>query len=193
MINNKLLDWKYYFNKLPLYLQNCECFPEHFKIWWEFLTNVDNSSDTLLNLLDIYNPNYLQENENCDEFLDFLGNLYGVHRNLNANGHYLTLNNEEFLLLIKAQIIKSFNNGTLKQAKEFYESAGFNIFILSDTPATIRVYLLDANLSENLKDLFLSGLLTINNLGITQTLILASTILNYLVLDTDNWDEKNWG
>ena len=206
MLNEKLLDWKYYFNKLPVYLQNAPCFPEHFKIWYELLTNINSFSDDLLGLLNIYDEEYLDKyNDKCSEFLDYIGALYGVKRHFSVNIDgieiYIDLestsptrtlrdNNKDFLILIKCQICKNYNDGTWSQIKQYYNDAGLTIFSYSvaSNPANVNIYLQNSETSSQVNSMFLGGLLTVQNLGITQNLELSSTLNSFLIFDGN----KEW-
>ena len=156
MIISKLTNWEYYYNKLPLYLQESTTFPEHFKIWFELLTNVDSYSDTMLGLVNIFDEHYLEKyNGICNEFLDLLGKLYGVARNLQVSygGHTYTLNltTSEFLILIKAQIIKNFWNGQRITMDEFYQNSNIPIATLTIGSAQCKyvLFLNDEFTSKN--------------------------------------------
>ena len=91
IIPQTLREFDYYKNKIPLYLQNSEGFIEHFRIWYDLLVSgVGNKSDILLNMLLIFDPNYLSYLESIDEniqkdgyvcdILDKLGSIFGVNR-----------------------------------------------------------------------------------------------------------------
>lgn len=64
ILNDKLKSFGYYKNKLPLYLRNSNGFIEHFKIWYDLLTNDDMGvieyADTLLYALNIFDDKYLE-------------------------------------------------------------------------------------------------------------------------------------
>lgn len=196
LLPNTLTDFNYYKRKLPLYLRNDEAFLSHFKIWFDFLIGeIDNSNDglegageKLLNLIDIFESDYLEKlselenyTDNSSDFLDKLGSIFNIRRNFSVSykpedsevikTFELNLNNEEFLLFIKSQIIKNYSDGSYYQMRQFYDSAGLNIYFGSDdnSNAEVRVYLLDTSVtiySDNIKHLFNSGLLTIKSMGI---------------------------
>ena len=209
MVQEKLLDFKYYYNKLPMYLRNSTTFPEHFRIWCEFLNGINDTSDDILDLVNIFDLSYLQKHKDiCDDFLDKIGALYGVKRNfsvvVNVGGvsttKYLNLTQQEFLILIKSQIIKNFFKGTNEELEQFYKDANLPIVMKTSGEATCDCYLFlgivdgITSTSENIIDMFLSGLFTIESAGIlyTYTTYDASVILQW---DTSDrvWDDANGG
>lgn len=192
ILSDKLKSFEYYKKKLPLYLQNSYGFQEHFKIWHEILTNniVDNA-DILLNLLMIFDDNYLtylvennaaSQDGSSSDILDKLGSIFGVTRKFTVNYEEagspvveeLNLNNNDFLILIKAQIIKNYCEGTRKQIAEYYSSVGLQMFVQTDesSPATANLYLVESipgtsyEYSENVEKMFLGGMLRIESVGI---------------------------
>ena len=200
-VPDKIKSYEWYYNKLPLYLKNSYGFSEHFRIWYELLVSGDkkgivNVGDTLLYLFNIFDENFLQTIANLpdsgategnygtvSDFLDKLGYLFGVIRNFsvtykNDNNEDVTedlsLNNEDFLLLIKAQIIKNYCEGTYEQIKGYYNSAGLDVFLITtEDGASAHVYLAatpdSTKYSLNVKKMFKSGLMRIESMGITYT------------------------
>lgn len=104
LLPNELKTFKYYLNKLPLYLQNSEGFQEHFRIWYDMLagesihTGASGVCDSILQLLNIFDDDYLDyvagfENSGaigspgryssygsrCD-MLDKIGDLFNIKR-----------------------------------------------------------------------------------------------------------------
>lgn len=182
MINEKLVDFNYYYNKLPLYLRNSETFPEHLRIWVEFIQGMNNYADDMLGLINVFNPNYIQQyGDICDDFLDKIGALYGVRKKfsvtyLDDNSQEVTkeliLNRTEFYILIKAQIIKNFFDGTNEQLNDFYLQARIPMIYVTATSGQCDILLLVDKLkeinenSENIIEMFKSGLLSVESLGI---------------------------
>ena len=75
----------------------------------------------------------------------------------------LSLNNEDFLLLIKAQIIKNYCEGTYEQIKGYYNSAGLDVFLITtEDGASAHVYLAtppdSTKYSLNVEKMFKSGI-----------------------------------
>lgn len=185
MLNEKLTSWEYYYNKLPKYLRDSETFPEHLKIWVEFIQGIDQYADDMLGLIDVFDANYLvRYGKKCDDFLDKLGALYGVRRNFSVTyeeevegvpqtiHEELNLTQIEFLVLIRAQIIKNFFDGTYEQLVDFYTKARIPIVYVTVTAGQCDlVLMLDVinditTESTNIIHMFKSGLLTVESLGI---------------------------
>lgn len=193
IVPDKLKDFDYYKQKLPLYLQNSYGFIEHFRIWYDMYVGtgeyagIIHVSDVLLNLLNIFDDDYLDYINNMPEsnsgtqsdILDKIGNLFGVKRQFSCtyfdNYNYITdeliLNNEEFLILIKGQIIKNYCEGTYEQIEQYYNSTGLKICITTSelSNAESHTYLIttdDSDYSDNIKKMFLAGMLRIESMGI---------------------------
>lgn len=218
---DKLKSFDYYKDKLPIYLQNSYGFIEHFRIWHDLLigqsenTGVVGASDTMLDLLDIFSDDYLDklnaledsENGTKSDLLDKLGGLFGLRRGLKVTyiddtetvSENITLDNKDFLLLIKAQIIKNYCNGTYAQIKEYYEKSG--LYIVSknaSSPATLNIYLNNIEgssyeYSENVKKMFLAGLLNIKSMGIQYNYSIQM-LQELLIWDSSvkGWDQGAW-
>ena len=71
MLKEKLLNWKYYQDKIPLYLQNSYGYSEHFKILFDLLTVYDNEGDKLLQAINITNTGEVGT-FNCSEILQMM-------------------------------------------------------------------------------------------------------------------------
>lgn len=195
-------------------------------------TGVVGSADTLFNLLNIFDQeiddngniinhyleyvNSLPDSEEgyASDILDKLGSLFGVKRSFevtytNQEGlqrRCLHLNNHDFLILIKAQIIKNYCNGTYEQIKRYYESVGLFVYITTSTePATSNVYLISVTNdavytpSEDVQAMFFAGLLTIQSMGITyrHALVSLDKLLIWSKAADDSQDEvlesNGWG
>lgn len=227
----ELRSFRYYERKLPLYLRNDENFIEHFKIWYEVcmgkgddvdikdFCGVSPSADLILHLLNIYDKDFLSTIRSLKNYsgktnlLDDLGQLFGLNRQFsfgyretitdtNLTYVQVDLTDEEYLLLIKAQIIRNYCDGTYEQAKQYYSDAGLNILPLnSDTyDATVVAYLDDDdNLTDTIKKLFKAGLLTIEHMGITYQYVITYLLDMLMWNDTNTinnsknvWDEGRW-
>lgn len=220
IIPETLKEFDYYKRKLPIYLQNSEGFQEHFRIWYDFLAQgVVKNADILLNLLLIFDKDYLSYLESIDEemspdseycdILDKLGSIFGVNRHFKVTyedagapiTEQLSLDNNDFLILIKAQIIRNYCEGTREQMEEYYKSVGLQIYVQTDTTstATANLYLTegvgntDYDYSENVQKMFLAGMLRIESMGIKyqESYLDVSRILFW---DNANslWDSEEW-
>ena len=224
IIPDKLQSFDYYKDKLPVYLQNSEGFQTHFKIWYDFLKQgVVKNADILLNLLLIFDKNYLTYLQQLDvdmsptsftcDILDKLGSIFGVTRHFTVEyevegkkvSELLTLDNNDFLILIKAQIIKNYCEGTREQISEYYKSVGLQLYVQTDdtSDATANLYLTTGsgdtsyNYSENVKKMFLGGMLRIESVGIKyqEAFVDISRLLFWDTINaeaTNGWDGGEW-
>lgn len=179
---------------------------------------VSPTSDLLLYLLNIYDVNFLKtitqlygyDVNKGSALLDEIGNLFGLKRSFsfkyNENGQVeqttVSLNDSEFLMLIKGQIIRNYSNGTYEQAMQYYKDANIEILPINSTSynATVDAYLnkLDT-LSDNIIKLFKGGFLTIEHLGIHYTYSVLE-LLNILLwaneddmLGNATWADESGG
>lgn len=236
MINQSLIpetlkDFKYYRNKLPLYLKNSKSFQEHFRIWYEVLvgngkTGIVGNGEIFLNLLNIFDPDYLDFLRSIDDtegatfdILDKIADLFGVNRHITVsyinenheeiNNEEITLSDTELLILIKARIIQNYCEGTREQIQKFYdtlglsdEATGLTIKMLSNggvdlnDMAIVDMYLIyqEQKPFSNIDKMFLSGMLTIESMGIgyryTQPLV-PNTILMWAREDEEPVSSSN--
>lgn len=210
-----LREFRYYERKLPLYLRNDEGFVSHFKLWYDLLmgkgdddmnvaisefNGISPTSDLLLHLLNIYDPEFLDNiaqlkdyNNDCN-LLDKLGNLFGLRRTFSFDYYEtatsqtktrttVSLNDREFLTLIKAQIIRNYCDGTYEQVMQYYADANLQILpVYNDVyNASVDAYLNESEaVTENINKLFRGGFLTIEHLGIRYTYTVAA-MLNILI------------
>ena len=186
-----------------------------------------NVSETLLYLLDLFDDKYLEKLSQIEgtlpkldtpqnvpaspsyglqsDILDKIGLLFGVKRQFGIKytendievEEDISLNNQDFLLLIKGQIIKNYCEGTYDQIKGFYNSAGLKVYIITtDEGASSHVYLAEAgDYSDNVKKMFKSGLLRIESMGITYTegtKVIATFMVWDSAKETEYWDEGGW-
>lgn len=218
IIPKKLQSFDYYRSKLPLYLQNSEGFEEHFKIWYDFLvgsydeiteSRTDNngvigSLEEVLRAINVFSDDFPIENS---DMLDKLGSIFGLSRYVNLTysdseglheNESIVLSNDEFLLLIKAQIIKDYFDGSYVQAKEYYENANLFIVTKNDTsPASLLVYLNNIpdsqySYSENVQKLFLAGKLNIKSMGIKYNYAIQDLNSVLIWKNTDGADVHGW-
>lgn len=224
IIPDQLQSFDYYKDKLPVYLQNSEGFQTHFKIWYDFLKQgVVKNADILLNLLLIFDKNYLTYLQQLDadmsptsftcDILDKLGSIFGVTRHFTVEyevegkkvSELLTLDNNDFLILIKAQIIKNYCEGTREQISEYYKTVGLQLYVQTDntSDATANLYLTTGSgdtqysYSENVKKMFLGGMLRIESVGIKyqEAFVDISRLLFWDTINaeaTNGWDGGEW-
>lgn len=231
LLPKELRSFRYYERKLPLYLRNDELFVEHFKIWYEVcmgkgdegaikdFCGVSPSADLILYLLDIYDKDFLSTIQSLKNYtgrtdiIDDLGRLFGLNRQFSfgykeeITDTQLTyvqvdLTDAEYLLLIKAQIIRNYCNGTYEQARQYYSDAGLDILPLNNDVynAAVIAYLNESDdLTDTMKKLFKAGLLTIEHVGITYQYVVTDLLNilmwndNELVAGSKNvWDEGRW-
>ena len=188
MLINKLKDWNYYCNKLPLYVRNSYGIKEHFEILFGLMLELDSNENNICDCFDLLQKNYetkiISKYASLDgydfKFLDMIASIYGINRvidvtytdvNNNKINKQLYLNNKELYIFIKTRIIQNNYDGSYKQAIEYYNSIGLNtqMFFDSTEPAKCNIYLDVNNIttSENIQSLFLAGLLTLKSVGIT--------------------------
>lgn len=198
MISETLLSFDYYKRKLPLYLQTCESFLSHFHIWHDFLQCIDTQSDVLLASLNIFDNNWLVENQNSD-LLDKLASLYNVSRNfqvsyIDSSGSTVTkklsLNNGELLTLIRARIIKNYFDGSTEQIQQYYAMLNIGNFVqfTESTSGFCQIIYTTNDTTNNYSTMFLAGLLTIESMGISYTRSLNQADVGLMF-----WDSTNWG
>lgn len=196
MLPDKLKDWQYYVDKLPLYLKNASGYKEHFEILYDLLVSLSDMQDKILDALNILQANYFDKYVNnglavdnelyADDSLmvdgnqyllfDYIAALFGLTRNFSVTYDdgggetttALSLSNEELYLLIKARIIQNNYDGSYTQAMDYYSKIGLPIYFVTAGPAQADLYLdTTTALSDNIQVLFLAGLFTLQSLGIT--------------------------
>lgn len=180
----------YYLKKLTLFMRNSFGMEEHIEVFFNILSDIDSVTDDVLQSLDVDNS-YLY-----DDVLNKIAQIVGVSRNLSVSvggsTEQLTLTNSELLRLIKTKIIQNNYNGTRSQFLENYQRIFSNIgwsFDIYDgeNPGTV-VSTLDINnpgITDNDKDLFLSGNYTVKSLGISYV---------YQIINMERagkWDDLN--
>ena len=176
-----------------------------------FDQKIDDDGNITNHYLDYLNSLPDSENGTKSDILDKLGLLFGVTRNFSITYTHLydtytkelTLNNNDFLILIKAQIIKNYCNGSREQMTEYYYSIGLTVILMTSfIPATAFIYLAKYSetsnyaVSDDVEAMFLAGMLTIRNIGINyyHNLLDMQTLLIWKELPPDNdIDTYGWG
>lgn len=213
MLKAELLDLDYYLNKLSLFMRNSYGVEEQFEMIHQILVRVNTSIDETFEALDVMSENYLSiinsyinNNEDFD-ILDKIASIYGVSRHFSvtyketpesvtSTTTELNLTNEELLMLIRARIIQNTYRGSYIESKQFYSLIGLQnqITLLTFSAGVCEViYTATSEQSNELKCMFLAGLLTLTSMGITyeHRLLDLSAIA---IWDTTDWDDttKKW-
>lgn len=173
-------------------------------------SSIWSTGDKLFKYLDIFNKlesddDYLTiinayDSGECD-ILDKLGALFGVSRSFsvkyNGDTYDLDLTDPDLLMLIKCQVIKNRYSGTYAETTRYYNMVGLPVLQLTNSssaqtgfPAHCTLYMLLQSLddvSDNIKHMFMAGLLNIESMGIfyTYTIQLATKIAIFDSTDSD--------
>lgn len=216
----QLSTFKYYKQKIPLFYRDSFGFTDQFEALFSMILNSQDNGiifvgDLILNLINIFDPNYMDLVNSLDpngltcDLLDKLASIFAVTRHpicrWTENGtdyeEVLTLTNEELLMLIKCEIIKNNFQGTREECNHLYDLIGLNIFSLTveDDVATCKLVLAstpERPYSNNIKKMFKSGLLNIQSMGITyefEEQTISSSTLTWDSSDpTEVWDFGAW-
>ena len=213
MISKELKDWKYYWDKFPLYFKNSNGIIEHFQILFDLLVQNDGLYDELFEFLDLFNPN---SPKNMD-ILKKIGALYGVPSPSLSLNFTLTINNDEitqtntptiielnemeYLILILSQIVRNNFDGSFEQSNEFYNiinkysetrlniKQGINTFGQFETVAYLNEIPINSRI--NYYYMLYAGLLTLESAGIKYT-YKVENVSNYLYYNDENWNGGYW-
>ena len=143
------------------------------------------------------------------DILDKLGELFGVRRKFtytftNESGIEetlnLDLNNADFLTYLKAQIIRNYYDGSFEQVREYYESAGLQIYATTPEGYNATSYLIlvndgTVNYSDDVLNMFRAGLLRIDSMGIAydQAITNNDGLLKWdSIIADERWDVGEW-
>lgn len=191
MIREDLLDFKYYLDRLSLFMKESYGIKEHIKTFYRQLEKINSYFDEFLKYFNIWgnNPKYIP----TGEILDNIGEIFGCHRKFtipiisnNENKYYMVnlTDDDDYLLYIKCQIIKQNFMGTNENLEKFYNINNnylpFNFTYMvnqeiQNNIAQCNIYFnnydaIDKNknpiFSDNIKILFENGYLTIESMGI---------------------------
>ena len=211
LLDENLLTFDYYKNLTPMYLQQSYGFLDIFKIYYDlgFAENeetTDNLSiiefiEKLFNSLDVYSKNVNKD------ILYKLCNFFGISKNVRVQFYdytaekwvtkNLSLTDDELLLYLKCKIIQNRYDGTAKMANDLYDRVGLPIFMVTRTnnEAYCQVWLLmydDTQFSQNIQELFLSGLLTLKSVGVrySHRIQVATNIALFDSTDTNRSFDK---
>ena len=140
-----------------------------------------------LDIFEVAYANYWTTND----VLDKLAALFGVSRHFTVintvegtdTEYELNLSNSDLILLIKCQVIKNFFDGSFEELDGYYKLVGLPVIALTDSNAVAKcnMYMLllqENEVSENVKKMFLAGLLSVESIGIqyTYNIVLAPNI-----------------
>lgn len=210
MLINKLRQWEYYYHKIPLYVRNSYGIVEHFKIMYDLMIHLDNTGDTLVKGLDVFNNNYFT-NINCKpddyscDILEKVASLYGITRDFDVTykendvdvKRSLHLTNSELLKLVKARIIQNNYSGSYADSRILYENINLPIYLCQSANDAEVLVILDSSygITTNERYMFLANLFTIQSMGITY-LTSINEVKTLLLWDTTNelkyWDKGRW-
>ena len=217
LIREKLLDNDFYQKSLSLFLKDTPGISERIAALVEVLQNVNKCGEDIFNALDVFNVN--GETLSTGEWIDILGDIFGLHRNVQVTKYYVdgqyqesaavgiaTLTDDEFLMYIQAQIRKYVFDGTRRSLREAYRDStmlnysvytgsinyppeiqdylahigrssklsSLAISYIDDGAASCKISLGLITASDNIKNLFLSGYLTIESLGIEYIYVISN-------------------
>lgn len=200
ILPEELQSFDYYRNLTPMYLKDIHGFFEQIKIWYNFSmkksgvitcgldvpcgVNTSTKTQSIVSIidetfkfLDIFNTTSQHLDESSD-ILNKLGAFFGVSRNfsvtIDSEKKSLSLSDDEFLILVKCQVIKNFFEGTQEHLIKCFNLVNLPVMPLTDANHTAHcmMYMLlqDENeVSQNVKDMFLAGMLSVESLGIYYT------------------------
>lgn len=207
LLKQKLLEWNYYFYKIPLYLQ--ESLPGddpqlgiggHMKMFFDILVNSNEEGSKILEAFNINDPNYFTNlnisgvtaNGTEFELLDRLAELYGLSRKIVLyDDDVITLTNKQLIQLLEIKIFQINWEGTREEYLKLYESINIPIKFYLDKyiPGKI-ITVLDMNEVEN--DIFLlysyTDLLFINILGVQYYRYSGTIPENVGIFDVSKFD-----
>ena len=186
MIREDLLEFQYYLDRLSKFMQESYGIDEQVRTFWSILEQVNSYYDEFFNEIDFFHTTYKDGNP----LLNKIGHLFGCERNftirywdqdaLEYKYTSVDLNDDEYLIYIKTQVIKQNFDGRRETLQKLYSTwkdnkpveGIINLRFLytteenerSNAVCTIRW---DTNTpSENLRKLFENGYLTIESIGI---------------------------
>lgn len=192
MIRQDLVELQYYLNRLSKFMQESYGINEQVETYFSLLDQVNSYYDQFFDQLDFMNINSSINPEG--EMLDHIGAIFGCRRSFtipiySADDPYeiedyehVDLNNDEYLIFIKTQVIKQNFDGTRGTLQKIYATyiddeitsehlidLIFLYIMDPENPLHCHIYWDIDDPSENLKILFENGYLTIESLGIVYT------------------------
>lgn len=206
MIDERLLQLNYYLDKLSMYFRSSYGIEEQFAMIHNILSTMNSELDKAFENINVVSPdiinvyNELDETGQVSDMLDKIASIYGITRQFSVTyvdendivvTENLSLTNYELLILVRARIIQNTYKGTYEECMKMYKLINLqdDIIINFDTEdATCNIYLrpMSLTVTDNIKHMFLAGLLTLKSLGITY---------NHYYYDVSQlgiWDETDW-
>lgn len=182
MIREDLLEFQYYLNRLSMFMKESYGITEQTELFYRQLKTVNEQFDIFFNNLKIFDDKIVF----LSDFLDLIGSYFECYRQftIQLNGSYIQINlqnNREFLDYIRCQIIKQNFKGTYDEIKRLYThyenreiksglvDLQFDYVLLQEDQESLscRIYFSNYNnYTEQIKNLFLAGYLTIESMGI---------------------------
>ncbi len=190
MIREDLLEFQYYLDRLSKFMQESFGINEQVRTFHSLLVQVDDFYNKFFRDISIFDSYYIGPNRNI--LLDKLGSIFGCQRHFTIPEYDparwnviigfldIDLEDEDFLVYIKAQIIKQNFNGTREELQTLYTTYEDGklkkgildlifYYLQSPTETSAECYIywsMDKEYSQNLQNLFLNGYLTIESMGI---------------------------
>ncbi len=190
MIREDLLEFQYYLNRLSMFMKESYGMQEQFEIFYQQLLQVNNEFDYLFDQLDIFNKQGKELPSTwVSKLIDKIGAIFGCYRKFTIfiNNEYeeLNLEDDEFIIYIKCQIVKQNFQGSREELSTIYSTFDdgkvtkglldlLMVYVLYQTQSPLLLNSVQCNIywsnysqySENLRKLFLAGYLTIESMGI---------------------------
>lgn len=197
MLPENVKSKQYYLDKMSLFMRNSYGIEEQVELFWQMLTDIDTTVDTLFNTLS------LNEDIDVDHTLDIIAEIVGCKRNLSvtyqSGGSPVTetlfLTNKELIRFIKTRVLQNNYDGSYEMFKKNYNNLGLYILAIDLAPGEVQQILNeDSEISENDEKMFLSGNYTIRSLGIKYSFSKGSLdIIGFWDNISRTWDNTIWG
>lgn len=211
MIREDLLDFQYYLNRLSKFMQESYGINEQVETFYSLLKQANDFYDEFLKEANIFNSYNVYSGYNL--LIDKLGAIFGCYRSFTIPQYdpinwgqiigYISINldDHDFLIYIKCQIIKQNFNGTRNELQELYSTYQDGVYkegildlifyYITHAGASAECYIYwdapEGKYSNDLKNLFLNGFLTIESLGILyhRAAVNISNFENFVPIDNN--------
>ena len=206
LLKEKLLQWNYYFFKVPLYLQESSLndnpqmgISGHMKMFFDILINSNEEGSKILEAFNITDPDYFSNlnligvtaNGTEFEFLDNLAELYGLSREMKFSGYDITLTNKQLIQLLEIKIFQINWEGNRKDFLKLYDSLNIPIEFYIDKyiPGKIITVLNQNQVAQNIWLLYnYTDLLLINIAGVQYEKYSGQIPENLGIFDVSEFD-----